>query len=124
MPENMQGACGESRLLTDDRFLRRVAYSYYEDGNSQEQIADAEYCSRETISKALQKARDKGIVRISIVPDLHIGYLRNLSREVRIRLGLDDLVLVAGQNMNSIPSYSSIDEVTANIARAAAEYLD
>ena len=124
MPESMQSAGGEARLLTDERFLRKIAYSYYEDGNSQEQIADAEFCSRQTISKALQKARDKGIVRISIVPDLHTGYLRNLQREVRMRLGLDDLVLVAGQNINIIPSHTHVDEVTTNIAKAAAEYLD
>jgi deoxyribonucleoside regulator len=124
MPEGTQNTGSEARLLTDERFLRRVSYSYYEDGNSQEQIADAEFCSRQTISKALQKARDKGIVRISIVPDLHTGYLRNLQREVRIRLGLEDLVLVAGQNMNTIPSHSHVDEVTTNIAKAAAEYLD
>ncbi len=124
MPESTQSSGSEARLLTDERFLRRVAYSYYEDGNSQEQIADAEFCSRQTISKALQKARDKGIVRISIVPDLHTGYLRNLQREVRIRLGLEDLVLVAGQNMNTIPSHAHVDEVTTNIAKAAAEYLD
>lgn len=124
MPESIPSSGSEARLLTDERFLRRVAYSYYEDSNSQEQIADAEFCSRQTISKALQKARDKGIVRISIVPDLHTGYLRNLQREVRIRLGLEDLVLVAGQNMNTIPSHAHVDEVTTNIARAAAEYLD
>ena len=124
MPESTQGTGSEARLLTDERFLRRVAYFYYEDGNSQEQIADTEFCSRQTISKALQKARDKGIVRISIVPDLHTGYLRNLQREVRIRLGLEDLVLVAGQNMNTIASHSHVDEVTTNIAKAAAEYLD
>jgi deoxyribonucleoside regulator len=58
------------------------------------------------------------------VPDLHTGYLRNLQREVRIRLGLDDLVLIAGQNMNTIPSHSHIDEVTSDIAKAAADYLD
>ena len=102
MPENVQGNNSEARLLTDERFLRKIAYMYYEDGHSQETIAEMEFCSRQTVGKALQKAKDKGIVRISIVPDLRTGYLRNLSREVRVHLGLEDLVLVSGRNMNMI----------------------
>src|SRR5258708_2489356 len=102
MPENIQGTGSEARLLTDERFLRKVAYLYYEDGHSQETIAEMEYCSRQTVSKALQKAKDRSIVRIAIVPDLRTGFLRNLSREVRVQLGLEDLVLVAGHNMNMV----------------------
>src|SRR6266849_4264691 len=101
MQENNQNT-SEARLLSDERFLRRIAYQYYEDGHSQEAIAETEYCSRQTVSKALQKAKDRGIVRISIVPDLRTGYLRNLSREVRVQLGLEDLVLVPGGNMNMV----------------------
>jgi len=69
MPENMQGSGSEARLLADERFLRKIAYMYYEDGCSQETIAEMEFCSRQTVSKALQKAKDRGIIRISITPD-------------------------------------------------------
>src|SRR4051812_34670128 len=89
MPDITHGNSSEARLLADERFLRKVAYLYYEDGNSQEAIAETEFCSRQTVSKALQKAKDRGIVRISIVPDLRTGYLRNLSREARRELGLE-----------------------------------
>ena len=115
---------GEARLLSDERFLRKVAYLYYEDGHSQEAIAEMEFCSRQTVGKALQRAKERGIVRISIVPDLHTGYLRNLSREVRIQLGLEDLLLVAGRNMNTIASNDHLDDVVTDIASAAADYLD
>src|SRR5215813_13568410 len=124
MPENIQGSNSETRLLSDDRFLRRIAYMYYEDGNSQETIAEKEYCSRQTVSKALQKAKDKGIVRISIVPDLRTGFLRNLSREARLHLNLEDLVLVPGRNMNIIAPDDVLDDVVTEISSAAAEYLD
>lgn len=123
MPENNQTP-SEARLLSDERFLRRIAYQYYEDGHSQEAIAETEFCSRQTVSKALQKAKDKGIVRISIVPDLRTGYLRNLQREVRLQLGLEDLVLVAGGNLNAIAAEDFIEDTVAEIVRAAAEYLD
>ncbi len=124
MPENVQGNTSEARLLTDERFLRKIAYMYYEDGHSQETIAEMEFCSRQTVGKALQKAKDRGIVRISIVPDLRTGYLRNLSREVRVQLDLEDLILVTGRNMNMIAANSHLDDVVTEITSAAAEYLD
>jgi deoxyribonucleoside regulator len=124
MAEIMQGSVSEARLLGDERFLRKIAYLYYEDGHSQEAIAGMEFCSRQTVSKALQKARERGIVRISIVPDLRTGYLRNLSREVRMELGLEDLILVSGQSLDAIPSEEVLDEIVIQIASAAAEYLD
>jgi deoxyribonucleoside regulator len=124
MPEYAHGNNSEAKLLTDERFVRKVAYMYYEDGHSQESIAEMEFCSRQTVSKALQKAKDRGIVRISIVPDLRTGYLRNLSRDVRVQLGLEDLIMVSGRNMNMIASNEHLDDVTTEIASAAAEYLD
>src|SRR6266567_5212427 len=124
MPDTTQGSTSEARLLTDEQFLRRVAYMYYEEGNSQETIADTEFCSRQTVSKALQKAKDRGIVGISIVPDLRTGYLRNLSRDVRVQLGLEDLILVAGRNMNRIAANDHLDDVATEVASAAADYLD
>jgi DNA-binding transcriptional regulator LsrR (DeoR family) len=124
MPEHFAAAGTEARLLSDDRFLRKVAFSYYEDGHSQETIAEMEFCSRQTVSKALQKAKDRGIVRISIVPDLRTGYLRNLSREVRLQLGLEDLLLVPGRNMNALASSDHFDDVVTEITTAAADYLD
>src|SRR3984893_14099593 len=124
MADILQGNSTEARLLADERFLRKIAYLYYEDGHSQETIAEMEFCSRQTVGKALQKARERGIVRISIVPDLRIGYLRNLAREVRVQLGLEDLILVAGQNMNMIAADDLLDDVVTEIASTAAEYLD
>jgi DNA-binding transcriptional regulator LsrR (DeoR family) len=81
-------------------------------------------CSRQTISKALQKAKDKGIVRTWIVPDLREGYLRKLSRDARRSLELDDVVLVAGRNFDALSPDETMDEVVDEIGRAAAEYLD
>lgn len=122
--EGQQVGGSEARLLSDERFLRRVAYLYYEDGNSQESIAEQEYCSRQTVSKALQKAKERGIVRISIVPDLRAGFLRNLSREVRVALNLEDLVLVPGRSFEELKEDNILDDVVIEITTAAADYLD
>jgi len=119
-----QGNIPEGKLLSDDRFLRRIAQLYYEDGQTQEAIAEMESCSRQTIAKALQRARDRKIVRISVVPEERTGYLRNLSRDLRVRLGLEDLVIVPGRNLDDTTSEDAADEVLAEITRTAADYLD
>ncbi|EFH80240.1 sugar-binding transcriptional regulator [Ktedonobacter racemifer] len=117
-PQNIS----EGKLLSDDRFLREVAHLYYDEGQTQENIAEAQYCSRQTISKALQRARDRGIVRISVIPEQRTGYLRNLARDLRLRLGLEDLILVPGRNMDE--EQSSASDVLDDIAGTAADYLD
>jgi DNA-binding transcriptional regulator LsrR (DeoR family) len=124
MPDITQGGSSEARLLADEQFLRKVAYMYYEDGHSQEAIAEIEYCSRQTVSKALQKAKDRDIVRISIIPDLRTGFLRNLAREARRGFNLEDVVLVPGGNFVNIQADATLDEVVTEIAKAAADYLD
>jgi deoxyribonucleoside regulator len=118
MPDTTQGTSSEARLLVDEQFLRRVAYMYYEEGHSQETIADIESCSRQTVSKALQKAKDRGIVHISIVPDLRTGFLRNLAREARQRLNLEDVVLVPGDSFVNVRADATLDEVVAEITKA------
>jgi deoxyribonucleoside regulator len=124
MPDIPQGNRSETRLLTNEHFLRKVAYMYYEDGHSQETIAEIELCSRQTVSKALQKAKERGIVRISIATDLRTGYLRNLSREVRRQLSLEDLVLVPGRPFGNSGADETLGDVVAEIASTAADYLD
>ncbi|HZS77242.1 MAG TPA: sugar-binding domain-containing protein [Ktedonobacteraceae bacterium] len=114
----------EANALADDQFLRKIAYMYYEDGLSQETIAEQVSFSRQFVSKALQKAKDRGIVRMMIVPDLREGYLRKLARDARRGLGLDDVVLVAGRNPSEVNSETVQEDVIREIAAAAAEYLD
>jgi deoxyribonucleoside regulator len=114
----------EGGLLNDDRFLRRVAQRYYEAGETQETIAEKEACSRQMIGKALQKARDRGIVRISVVPEERTGYLQNLMRDVRSQLRLEDLVLVPGSNPRAMEDGKVADGVLADITASAADYLD
>lgn len=114
----------ETRLLNNERFLRKIAEMYYEDGHSQETIAEMEFCSRQTVSKALQKAKERGIVRISIVPDIRVGYLRNLSREARATFRLEDVVLIPGRSFENLSQDQIHNDIVVDITDVAAEYLD
>src|SRR5690349_7173239 len=114
----------EGSLLADDRFLRKVAVFYHVEGKTQESIASLLYCSRQTISKALQKAEDRGIVRISVIPEERTGYLYNLARDLRFTLGLEELHLVPGCSFDTASPQDVNEDVIAEITAAAARYLD
>ena len=124
MAETPQGNNTEARLLADERFLRKVSHFYYDDGHSQEVVAELVSCSRQTVGKALQKAKERGIVRITVLPEARNAYLRNLSRDGRVQLGLEDLVLVPGRNMSETSADEMQEDVATDIAATAAEYLD
>ncbi|MBE3561274.1 MAG: helix-turn-helix domain-containing protein [Ktedonobacteraceae bacterium] len=79
---DIPGNVPESSLLSDDHFLRKVANFHYYVGDTQERIAKKLNCSRQTVGKALQRARERGIVRIVVVPEERAGYLDNLARAV------------------------------------------
>lgn len=119
-----RGPASEVNALVDDLFLRKIAYMYYEDNLSQEEIAEQVSFSRQFVSKALQKAKERGIVKTMIVPDLREGYLRKLSRDARRGLNLDDVVLVAGRPLTETSSEGVNEDVVTEICAAAAEYLD
>ncbi len=99
MAETPQGNNTEARLLSDERFLRKVSNLYYEDGHSQEVVADLVSCSRQTVGKALQKARERGIVRITVMPEARHAYLRNLSRDGRVQL---DIIATAAEYLDQL----------------------
>ncbi len=113
----------DSSLLADDRFLRKVAVYYYMEGQTQDAIASHLYCSRQTVGKALQKAEDRGIVQIEVVPEERTGYLYNLAHDLRFTLGLEELLLVPGRYFDEEPSHV-IDDIVADITATAANYLD
>lgn len=114
----------EGSLLSDDRFLRQVARLYYDSDEKQESIAESLNCSRQTISKALQRAKERGIVRTTVVPEERTGYLQSLARDLRLQLHLEDVALIAGQNFEKKPDDYSAEGVLADIADHAADYLD
>ncbi len=53
-------------MINDDELLAQVARDYYEDGLTQDDIGKRINASRSTVSRLLQLAKDRGIVRIHI----------------------------------------------------------
>ena len=91
--------------------LLKVATRYYVDGASQQEVADEIGYSRPTVSRMLEEARRRGIVRIEVGHPLE----RVLSIEGALtrRFGLTDARVVDPTNVTA----------TSNVGAVAAQYL-
>ena len=96
----------------NELLMVRAAELYYDDNKTQDEIGALLGITRWKAGRLLTQARQTGIVRIDIV---HPRARRlGLERDLRERFGLKDAVV--------IPAADS-DDVGANVARAAADYL-
>jgi deoxyribonucleoside regulator len=90
----------------------RAAELYYDDNKTQDEIGALLGITRWKAGRLLTQARQRGIVRIDIV---HPRARRlGLERELCELFGLKDAVVIPA---------ADADEVNANVARAAADYL-
>ncbi|QTE27950.1 sugar-binding transcriptional regulator [Pengzhenrongella sicca] len=96
--------------------LVRVAWFYYKDNLTQAQIAAQLSVSRATVARMLERAKDLGIVRIEISADELTAL--ELSRAVRDRYGLTDVVVVPQIGVNRSP-----EEINEQLGQAGAQYL-
>ncbi|MEU6723713.1 sugar-binding transcriptional regulator [Nonomuraea wenchangensis] len=79
--------------MSDDEQLYQVAVRYYEDGETQEQIAHALHLTRWKVGRMLAEAREAGIVRIEVLHPR--SRVRALEQAIKERYGLRDAVVVA-----------------------------
>ncbi|WP_299999112.1 sugar-binding transcriptional regulator [uncultured Cedecea sp.] len=90
-----------------------AAWLYYEEGMTQQAIADLLHVSRTSVVKMLQAARDEGIVSISVAPQ-HLGAVRG-ARELKARYQLETVIVV--------PDDGGVGQDYERIGRAAGRYL-
>jgi len=66
--------------LDELRLLTKASKLYYEQGYTQQAIADCLRISRPKVSRLLQQARDEGIVNITVMtpPEVHADLERQL----------------------------------------------
>lgn len=84
-------------MTFDPQVLYEVSRHYYELGRTQEQIAASLGISRSQVSRALKKAHDDGIVRITLVPPA--ADFASLRAEMMGRFGLADCVIIPGESV-------------------------
>jgi deoxyribonucleoside regulator len=96
--------------------IYRIARCYYAEGLSQEEIAANEGFSRSQISRLIEKAKELGLVKISLVPPSS-EKTEELSRTLMEMFSLRCAMVVP------VPRNAHQEEITAAIATCAADYL-
>ncbi len=99
-------------MTRDTRLLAKIASWYYLENMNQEDIARRARLSRSTISRLLQRARDEGVVAITVnLPDKTESFLE---RRLEDTFGLKEAVVTTRADEEDVP---------AVLGRAAAGYL-
>lgn len=101
--------------------LVTAAVMYYEQGEPQQVIADHLGVSRATVSRALSRARELGIVRIEVVPP-HVDPA--LPGRLRELLGLRGVHVASGRAEESEPGPVLAEPLTAALDEARLERGD
>lgn len=110
----------EKKVMTIDTqkkgLLARVAYYYYENNLSQNEIATRLNIHRSTVSRMLQQARDEGIVQISINYISPEAYA--MENHLRELFNLDNVTVVANHNLTGASKEKMFyEEAAYNIYR-------
>jgi DNA-binding transcriptional regulator LsrR (DeoR family) len=102
--------------LASSRLLVKICKQYFEDGLTQQQIANNLRTSRSTVSRLLSKARDEQIIRFSV--EVPPGIYPELEKELEQKFGLVEAVVVDTFNNDSQLG------VARELGKVAADYLE
>ena len=93
------------------RLLTKTAQMYYEENKTQQEIANRYGVSRPSISRFLQKAREKGIVEIKINSEFSFT---GLEKELEDKYDLREVIIIPSEKDSMLKR---------SLAEAAATYL-
>ncbi len=93
--------------------IARIAWLYYVQGLTQDNIASKLGCSRPTITRHLAKAKELGIVEIKIAD--HFRTCFDTEYALKARFGLEEVIV--------IPSGNTLSENLKGVGKACADYL-
>jgi DNA-binding transcriptional regulator LsrR (DeoR family) len=96
-----------------DDLLIRIAWQYYIEDRTQQDIAARFNLSRSKVARLLKEARERGIVEFKI-KGLPVDHLQ-LEQELRTYFGLRQVIV--------IPTPSSSESIRRELARAAAQHV-
>lgn len=113
-------------MVREDELLFEVAKLHFEQGLSQGEVADKMGLSRAKVNRLLQTARERGIVRILVVPRLGHAYLRSIEDDLRSAYGLKDVFLISGREgiLRGDLAPNTQEAIVERLAYVAAQYLD
>lgn len=99
----------------ENRLLSKVSSMYYDQSLNQQEIADRLHLSRPKVSRLLKQAREKGIVRISVISPSDTFV--ELEKALEEKYGLREALII------DMDSQTSDQRLKREIGTAAANYL-
>jgi deoxyribonucleoside regulator len=113
-------------MTRDDALLFEIAKLHFEQELSQGEVAQKLGLSRVKVNRLLQAARDRGIVRVLVVPKLEHAYLRGIEDDLKSAYDLKDVWLIPGREgiITSPLNANTQEAIVERLAHLAAEYLD
>ena len=104
-------------MLDDVNVLYKIASLYYESGNTQDEIARKVDMSRPMVSRALEKARNIGLVRISVHPPKQFT---DLAETISKALDITEVVIAPSSSSTGNDRFDRLND----ISDTAAGYLE
>ncbi len=119
-PARPVGEAGETVLVSDVPSVGdpvvTAAWLYYHENMTQAEIGELLHVSRPSVANLLARARESGVVKISVRTD-YLASMR-LSREFRERFALDEVVIVP------TPAGAGSAAIQRSLGKAGALYLE
>ncbi|MFP4206804.1 MAG: sugar-binding transcriptional regulator [Spirochaetaceae bacterium] len=107
--------------MDNRRLLKKIAHMYYGDELTQRDIAERLNVSMATVSRALSRAKQQGIVEIRIHGDEE-GY-GGLERAIENAYGLRECLVVPGATQGAVPGTRGGGHVFGEMAKAVSELV-
>lgn len=100
-------------LDDEHSFLFKIAQAYYNEGATQEEVAQRFGVSRVKVSRMLKKAREQQVVQITV--SAPSDSLAEVELQLANHLGLDELVIAAPGTFDGAAVVSALGEATAPV---------
>jgi len=112
--------------VREDNLLFEIANMHFEEGLSQGEVAERKGLSRVKINRMLQTARERGIVRVLIVPRVEHAYLKRIEDDLKDAYSLKDVLLIPGREeiLHGKLNTNTREAIVERLAYEAARYLD
>lgn len=94
--------------------IAKITWLYYINDYTQQQIADTMHISRTKVTRCLKKAKEMGLVKISVETDYHSCF--DKEQKLSQLLSLKEVIIA--------PSAKTIDETRKSVGLAGAAYLN
>lgn len=98
----------------ESSLLARIAWMYYVQGLTQQEIGQKLHYSRTKITRLLAKAKERGIVEVSI--NSKFRSCLDTEEMMKKRFGLKEVIIV--------PTGDTIEETRAGVGKACADFLE